>query len=26
VRQWDQTTKARMRTNFVFNLGGAPCQ
>lgn len=21
VRRWDQTTKVRMRTNFVFNLG-----
>lgn len=25
VRQWDQTTKARLRTNFVFNLGGVSC-
>lgn len=26
VREWDQTTKARLRTNFVFNLGGVSCQ
>ena len=22
VRKWDQTVKTRLRTNFVFNLGG----
>ena len=25
VREWDQTTKARLRNNFVFNLAGTPC-